>query len=205
MADMAVSGNRTAMSEEFNRLRWSVFEDITKIQVANDPDGITPHLLPFLGHPIASEAASQDPLYEITFCIDALEEWEAPEYEENDIVIPEPLVVRRADGGIVTISDVIEQLSRYIITHKDIILEAKSSCLHWTTHETTEGGEHIDNIPAYEDVLASADTKVAFDGFFGSIEAGRYALPVVLWAEGEEGMTLEYYWKSLNDPDQFLM
>jgi hypothetical protein len=202
MAGMAVSEIDTAMSDEFDRLQWSVFDDISKIQVANNSTSLTPDLLPFVGHPIASEAATQDPLHEIAFCIEALEEFEAFDYEESDMDAPDPLVVRRADGGIVTIADVVEQLSRYIIVHKDMILEAKSPFV-LMTHEITEGGEHVVRLPAYEDVLASPDTKVAFQGFYGNIKAGHYALPVLLWAEGEEGKTLRYFWKSQADPDQF--
>ena len=32
------------------------------------------------------------------------------------------LVVRRADGGVVTVADVVEQLSVHLIKHKDEIL-----------------------------------------------------------------------------------
>lgn len=186
---MACSEIDTTMSEEFDRLRWSVFEDISRIQVADDSESIEP----FLGDPIASEPATEDPLHEIAFCSDDLQDFEAADFET-----PEPLIVRRADGGIVTIGDVVEQLSLYFVTHKDKILEAKSAYLE-TTHEISEAGEHVVGIPAHENVPAAPDTKVVFEGFFGGISAGHCAVRVQLWAEGEEGKTLDYFWKSRAD------
>ncbi|PVI07268.1 hypothetical protein DM02DRAFT_357741 [Periconia macrospinosa] len=194
---MAFSEINTAMSEEFNRLRRSVFEDISKIQVEDDADSTDPDLSPFSGHPIASEPATEDPLHEIAFCIDTLQMIDLPDYQA-----PEALVVRRADGGIVTIADVVEQLSVYIIAHKNTILEAKGPFLQ-TTHEITDAGEHVVGIPCYQYGTVSPNTKVAFEGFFGSIEVGRYAVPVELWAEGEESKTLEYFWKSRANPREF--
>lgn len=44
----------TDMSDEFDRLRWSVFEDISKIQVADDSEGLGSEQSPFLGQSIAS-------------------------------------------------------------------------------------------------------------------------------------------------------
>jgi hypothetical protein len=196
-AGMAFSEIDTNMSEEFDRLRWSVFEDISKIQVADDSESIEPELSPFLGHPVASEPATEDPLDEIAFCSDDLQNFEGADFKA-----PEPLLVRRADGGIITIADVVEQLSHYFITHKDKILEAKSPSIQ-ATHEITEGGEHVVGIPASEGVPAPADTKVVFEEFFGGISAGHYAVPVQLWAEGEEGKSLDYFWKSRADPDEF--
>jgi hypothetical protein len=58
MVGMAVSEINTTMSEEFDRLRWSVFEDISKMQVADDSASITPNVLPFLDHHVASESAT---------------------------------------------------------------------------------------------------------------------------------------------------
>lgn len=132
-----------------------------------------------MGHTIASEAATEIALHEIAFCIDVCQNVDAPGYEA-----PKRLLVRSTDGGVVTIADVVEKLSRYLIEHKDKIVEAKSPFLQMT-HEVTEEGEHVSSMPANEDLLAPPDTKVAFAGFFGSIEIGRYVLPVELWAEGE--------------------
>ncbi|CAG5179354.1 uncharacterized protein ALTATR162_LOCUS9179 [Alternaria atra] len=170
----AFSEINTTMSEEFDRLRWFIFEDTSKVQVADDSESIEPELSPFLGHPIASKSATEIPLHEIAFCSDDLQNFETADFEA-----PEPLLVRRADGSVVTIGDVVEQLSRYFVTHKDEILKAKSAFLQ-RTHEIAEGGEHVLGIPAYKDVLAPPDTKVAFEGFFGGISTGHYALHVLL-------------------------
>jgi hypothetical protein len=119
-----------------------------------------------------------------------------PDYEA-----PRPLLVRRADGGVVTVGDVVEQLSPYLIGHKAKILEAKSPFLQMI-HEITAEGEHLVGIPSHGDVVAPPDTRVAFDGFFGGIPVGRYFLHVELWADGEEGKTLKYFWKTRAEPDK---
>jgi hypothetical protein len=124
-SDMGFSEMDTSMSEEFNRLRWSIFEDISQIQITNDPDSLTPNLSPFRGHPIASEAATQDPLRLIALVIETIEEQETRSWKESTIITPKPPLVRRADGAIITIRDVVGQLSRYIIANKDLIVLAK--------------------------------------------------------------------------------
>jgi hypothetical protein len=204
-SDMGFSEFDTTMSEEFLRLRWSVFEDISQIQVADNLDSLTPNLSPFLGHLIASEPATQDPLHSIALVIETIEEQETWSWEEcKDIITPKPLLVRRADGGVVTIADVVEQFSRYCITNKDLILLAKGPFLHMRLGSDL-GGELVTEIPADDSAPAPPDTKVVFVGFSGVIEAGFYALPVALWAEGEMGKTLEFFWKSRVDPWQFRM
>lgn len=179
------SSVETSMSEAFDRLRWSVFEEVSKILVADDTERPNPELSPFVSHPIATEAASEIPLHEIAFSIEILDDYEAAEY-----VRPDPLVVRKADGGIVTVADVVEQLSAHFIAHKDEILEAKEPFLHTTVHSTDgELSMSISPLPVDQDI--PADTQVFFDGFFGGIEPGRSALPVQLWAEGEGGESIE--------------
>jgi hypothetical protein len=42
-----------------------------------------------------------------------------------------------------------------------------------------------------DDVEMTADTRVFFEGFFGEIESISPSLPVMLWVEGEEGLTYE--------------
>lgn len=112
------------------------------------------------------------------------------------------MLVRRADGGIVTIGDVVEQLSQYSVQHKDFILEHKAPFIQMT-HDITEGGVHVVGIPAHDGTPAPPDIKIAFNGFFGGVSAGRYSVNVQLWADGEEGKTLEYFWKSRADPNGF--
>jgi hypothetical protein len=194
---MAFSEISTNLSEDFDRLRWPVFEDISEIRVADDSTSIEPELSPFSGYPIASVPATETPLHEIAFSSDDLNK-----FDSADLEAPEPLLVRRADGGVVTIGDVIEQLSHYFIAHKDVILEAKAPFLQ-TTHEITETGEHVVGIPAYDDTPAPPDTKVAFEGVFGGVHAGHHDVHVLLWADGEEGKSLEYFWKGRADPIRF--
>jgi hypothetical protein len=42
-----------------------------------------------------------------------------------------------------------------------------------------------------DDEEVTADTMVFFEGFFGMIKPISPSLPVILWAEGEEGFTYE--------------
>lgn len=189
----------TAMSDAFNRIRWSVFEEVSSICVVDDPNSLTPRLSPFLGHPIAAEAASVIPLREMVFCIQILMEVEIP----DDCERVESLFVRRADGDIVTVADVVEQLSGYFIANRDDILEAKAPFLYMT-HEM-EDGMHVVGIPALGSYPIPDDTKVFFDGFHGDIEVGECALNVDLWAAGEDGRSVEYYWKSRARPYEFPM
>ena len=162
-----VNNDRRAipMNDAFDRLRWSIFEDISNILVRDGPKTLNPDLSPFMGHAIATEPASQIPLTEIAFLIHdlAIHHSEFPDY-----AAPEDLRVSRADGGIVTVKDVVEQLSVYFQTHKEDILMAKE-----------------------DDVEMTADTRVFFEGFFGKIEPISPSLPVMLWVEGEEGLTYE--------------
>lgn len=175
------------MNKAFSRLKWSVLEDISFIQVVEhgNTDGI-----PLTGHPLGATAATQPTVTEIKVCIQDLEEYEADEFEA-----PEPQVIRREDGGVVTIADVIEQLSVYIIANAEAILEVKAPLVQ-ATHELVEG-EHVIGIPAEENApKLGANTRIYFEGFFGGIEPDYYALPVRLWAEGEEAKSAEEYWEN---------
>jgi hypothetical protein len=186
------------MSAEFARLRWSVFDDVSEIRVEDDPDNINTELLPFWDHAIASKAATEYPLREISFSID-----DADEFDSDDFEAPEPRVVRRQDGGVVTIADVVEQLSEYLIENKDKILEAKAADLHWTQWVD---GEQVDDVrtPTYDDDESlSSDMKVAFGGFFGGVQSWDTVVPVELWADGQDGKSLEYFWKSRTNPEGF--
>ncbi|KAI4948601.1 hypothetical protein J4E86_007949 [Alternaria arbusti] len=182
------------LNEAFERLRWSVFEDITNILVLDDPKT---DLSPFDGHAIASEPASEIPLTKIAFSIDELNEFAAletgfsddefdePGFEENRrYQRPEPLLVTRTDGGTLTVADVIQQLSVYFLTHKEDILKAKA----YTNGDSSDHG--ADDDQAATNTLGkvrgtSPGTRVFFDGFFGIIEPTMDSVPVLLWAEEE--------------------
>jgi hypothetical protein len=161
---MSTTNVTTAMSDAFARIRWSVFEDISKIRIdRDDEENSHAELEPFIGHPIGAEAASEVPLHEITLSIVALDEYEGDIYEA-----PSPVLIRRKDGGIVTVGDVVEQLAPHLVAHKKEILEAKAPFLNISPED----------IPA--------NTRVFFDQFFGIITPGLNALGVELWAEGED-------------------
>jgi len=182
------------LNEAFERLRWSVFEDISNILVLDDPKT---DLSPFEGHAIASEPASEIPLTKIAFSIDELnefaaletgfsdEEFDEPGFEENRrYQRPEPLLVTRADGGTVTVADVVQQLSGYFLTYKEDILKAKAYMSGNTSDYRADDKQAATATPG-QDRGVSPGTRVFFEGFFGIIEPTMDSLPVLLSAEGE--------------------
>jgi len=191
------------LNEAFERLRWSVFEDISNILVLDEPRTQKPDLLPFEGHAIASEPASEIPLNKIAFSIDELnqfaaletgfsdEEFDEPGFEENRrYQRPEPLVVTKGDGGTVTVADVVQQLSKYFLTHKEDILKAKAY-MSGSTSDHQAGDEQAITTTLGEDRGTSPGTKVFFEGFFGIIEPTMESLPVLLWTEGDGSFSLD--------------
>jgi hypothetical protein len=163
--------------DAFNRLRWSIFEDVSTILVLDDPRSQNPYFSPFLGHAIAAEPASQIPLTKI-----AITNWYIDDYSLYDYEPPEPLLVSRADGGTITVADVVEQLSAYFASHREdifMVLEVylgKKPCRF-----VVDGKVEYDPTLAGDEGL-SADTKVFFDGFVGIIQPDL-ELPVLLCAE----------------------
>jgi hypothetical protein len=110
-------------------------------------------------------------LYTITLsAVVVLDKWKSDGYKR-----PKPVMVRRKDSGVVTIGDVVEQLSPHFMAHKKGILEAKAHFLKISPKD----------IPT--------DTRVFFDQFLGIITPGLSHLGVELWAEGEEGKSVEQY------------
>jgi hypothetical protein len=159
-------GVETTLSEAFNRLRWSVFDHPSKIQVHQDLSRHSPDLLPFHNHPIAGQPATEPPCYKIAFTIEALSYIETPGYKR-----PRRLMVQRADGNVVTIADVVEQLSPYFNEHREDILWVKAPMLNIPSNSTR-----------YDEEVW--DTKFFFEGFsWGVIEDEYYAIGVEVQAE----------------------
>jgi hypothetical protein len=161
------------MSEAFDRLRWSVSEDISTILVAptsEDPGAVW---LPFLGHPIAAEPASEIPLREIGLTSEVLGDYDG--FDDNDewYEAPDAWIVRREDGGIVTVGDVVEQLPLHLFAHKKEILEFIAPMLNITPGDLLE------------------DTMIFFDGFPDAISPRNNDVGVSLWAEGQDGMSVD--------------
>ncbi|KAI4604746.1 hypothetical protein J4E83_010987 [Alternaria metachromatica] len=188
------------LNEAFERLRWSVFEDITNILVLDDPKTA---LSPFDGHAIASKPASEIPLTKIAFSIDELnqfaaletgfsdDEFDEPGFEENRrYQRPQPLLVTREDGGTVTVADVVQQLSGYFLTHKEDILKAK---VYMSGNTSDYGADDKQAATATlgEDRGVSPGTRILFEGFFGIIEPTMESLAVLLWTEGDGSFSLD--------------
>ncbi|UPX15133.1 uncharacterized protein EKO05_0005592 [Ascochyta rabiei] len=126
------------MISAFRRLRWSVFEAVSNVHVVEDLDSPQPELFPFLDHQIAGEPATKIPPREI------------------------------ADGGAITIGDILKQLLGYIIDNKDDILEATAPFLSvWT--QNAGDGTNVTNIPALRHYDISDNTRAFFNGFTSEI------------------------------------
>jgi hypothetical protein len=175
---MTLSNVTTAMNSAFARLKWSVFEDLSTIRVApEEEEDSGAEFKPFIGHPLAAEAATEVPLHEIRFSIMALDEFEGGDDDDQDLEAPDAVVVRGKDGNIVTIEDVVEQLSPHFNAHKREILEVKAPFVNVSPADI------------------SMDTKVFFDQFFGIITPGLSALGIELWIEGEDGESIEEHFR----------
>jgi hypothetical protein len=179
------------LNDAFERLRWSIFEDVSRILVLDEPESRSPGLSPFEGHTIAAEPASEIPLTEIAFSIDELNEFHAngiPGFQR-----PKPVLVSRADGGTVTVADVVQQLSVYFLSHKEDILTAKEAYLEESTSDCGTDDEQVGTttIGKGHGAHKPANRRVFFDGFFGIIEPTMKALPVLLWAKGEGSSSLD--------------
>jgi hypothetical protein len=161
------------ISEAFRRLRWSVFEDISTILVAPTSEDPGAAWLPFLGHPIAAEPASETPLRAIGFTCEVLNNYDCLDDNNEWYEAPDAWIVRREDGGIVTVGDVVEQLPPHLFAHKKEILEFIAPMLNITPGDLPE------------------DTRIFFDGFTSAISASDYDVEFSLWAEGENGMSAD--------------
>lgn len=182
--------------DAFWRLRWSIFKDLSAIQVMDDPEDPKSPLSTFLGHPIAAKSATEIPIHGMFVSVLATMRQERPMGETD----PEPLEIRRADGGTLTVGDVVEQLSAYCKHHHDEICEGKSPFLH-LSHGTTEDGwswtgisdQH--NLDDYPDDLEVIFHELDTD----EIDIEEPYVNVELWADGEDGVSSEYYWNNRND------
>lgn len=123
-------------------------------------------------------------------------EWEHPYYQ-----YPEKLIVRREDGGVVTVGDVVEQLSEYLVRYKGDIIEATHLSLSWTT-EIREDGTAVSGLShAHEDPDTGAYEidfdrgRAFFSGFGGHLDEGDEDVYVELWIEGQYGETFEGFWR----------
>jgi hypothetical protein len=91
-----------------------------------------------------------------------------------------------------------------MLTHKSAVLQSKAAFLQ-STHDVVDG-VHVVGIPAYEDADVDPHTQVFFEDFHGGVQEGcYYALPVLVWAEEEEGKSVEEIWKGRARPDLFPM
>ncbi|RYN29899.1 hypothetical protein AA0113_g698 [Alternaria arborescens] len=161
----------TAPHDAFIRLRWSIFEDVSTILVLDDPRSQNPSFSPFVGHAIAAEPASQIPLTEIAITNSYID-W----YDHYDYESPEPLLVSRADGGTVTVADVVEELSAYFTSHReDIFMVLELYLKKRPCRFVVDGNVEYDPTILASGEEISPDTKVLFNGFFWYRRARRGA------------------------------
>ena len=144
--------NKCTSHPGFVRLKWSIFDDISGIQVFRDAEDGSFELRPFTDDAIRTELATSVPLTCMPIEIDILSEcdesWkddgscfptmethsedaggeaEEPQYYRS----PESLIVKRDDGGPITVEDVVEQVHPYLNKYRHDIV-------HWTNETTGE-------------------------------------------------------------------
>ncbi|KAI2488222.1 hypothetical protein Ptr902_02355 [Pyrenophora tritici-repentis] len=156
--------NVMTVSDDFDSLCWYVFGGTSHIQVYSDPSNkCTSSLSLFHGHPIEKAPATSPPCHKLAFSIETRSYIETPGYKK-----PRRLVVLGIDGGIVTISDVVEQLSPYIRANKEDIF--------WVLGPTIQFDPPLS---PYQDT--PVNTNIWSSGFsFGVIEEEYYSIGVEL-------------------------
>ncbi|KAF6817280.1 hypothetical protein CSOJ01_02462 [Colletotrichum sojae] len=104
--------------DALRRLYWPVYEDISKVQVFDDPeeDEEDSPKRPFLGHPLANESVTNYGLTELLMKI-GFQDKEAHTLSNDDYEGPR-LLVKREDGGAITFGDFVTQIHPFIQEHK---------------------------------------------------------------------------------------
>jgi hypothetical protein len=105
------------------------------------------------------------------------------------------LFVRRADNGIGTIRDVVEQLSPYFLAHKEDILMIEDYTLRSIINTVGADGKEY---PSTTPTLGDGDDipyeqRVFLNAFSGDVFHSMRSVGVELYAEGESGISLEQY------------
>ncbi|KAI8214452.1 hypothetical protein K4K52_000935 [Colletotrichum sp. SAR 10_76] len=110
--------------DSLRRLYWPVYEDISKVQVFDDPeeDEQDSPKRPFLGHPLAEEHVTNYGLTELLIRIGMQEGKECHTLDNEEYEDPK-LVVKREDGGAITFGDFVTQIHPFLNEHKEETLQ----------------------------------------------------------------------------------
>ncbi|KAI8231106.1 hypothetical protein K4K54_000230 [Colletotrichum sp. SAR 10_86] len=110
--------------DALRRLYWPVYEDISNIQVFDDPeeDEQDSPKRPFLGHPLAEEHVTNYGLTELLIRIGMQEGKECHTLDNEEYEDPK-LVVKREDGGAITFGDFVTQIHPFLNEHKEETLQ----------------------------------------------------------------------------------
>ncbi|GJC90715.1 hypothetical protein ColLi_13553 [Colletotrichum liriopes] len=110
--------------DALRRLYWPVYRDISEVQVFDDPEEDEEHSpkRPFLGHPLAKERVTNYSLTELLVGIGFQEEKECHTLDNDEYEDPK-LLVKREDGGTITIEDFVMQVHSFLLKHKEETLE----------------------------------------------------------------------------------
>lgn len=110
--------------DALRRLYWPVYEDISKVQVFDDPeeDEDDSPKRPFLGHPFSREPVTNYGLTELLIRIGMQEGKECHTLDNEEYEDPK-LVVKREDGGAITMEDFVTQIHPFLLEHKEETLE----------------------------------------------------------------------------------
>ncbi|KAH0429027.1 hypothetical protein CcaCcLH18_08654 [Colletotrichum camelliae] len=110
--------------DALRRLYWPVYEDISRIQVFDDPeeDENDSPKRPFLGHPFSKEPVTNYGLTELLIRIGIQEDKECHTLDNEEYEDPK-LLVKREDGGAITMEDFVTQIHPFLLEHKEETLE----------------------------------------------------------------------------------
>lgn len=117
---------------EFRRLKWSILDDPSNVQVVDlDDETNEPKWTPLFGaagtgqpnHPLVDQVATEPPCSRMLVILDEIEAWDFWQDAEAMDDRPAPLIIENTGGEPVTIGQIVTQTHTYAVGLKDVIYE----------------------------------------------------------------------------------
>ncbi|KAH7076052.1 hypothetical protein FB567DRAFT_452497 [Paraphoma chrysanthemicola] len=177
------------------RLKWNLLAPVDDIEIATGPpDQITN--LPLRDHTLSRESLADPPLS----CIDEISIGDFSAKLDREMAIPKEwqfqppasLKINNQDGAPITLGQFVAEVHEYVGRNVDGIKNVKAEMYGepCTDADGNHGRMHTFGRPTtLPDCIGMYFKRVwAYD------VDGRVSVSVMLWAEGEFGMTLEQFW-----------
>ncbi|KAI5919334.1 hypothetical protein F4810DRAFT_506082 [Camillea tinctor] len=116
---------------KFARLKWSVFEPLSTVQVLDLDDHDEPRWTPLFDtrdgeerpvHPLGNELATNTPLSRMRVVLRAVESWEF--WQDAETEPPAPLLIENQNNEPITIAQFITHFHSYALGLRDALYEA---------------------------------------------------------------------------------